>query len=345
MSLNYRELHPAAWQHLLKLRQRLPHALLFTGQPGLGKLDIALAYAASLLCEQPRGDGLACGGCSSCHWLEQGNHPDFRLLQPAALSQDDDGEGGEAPRGDKKASRQITIDQVRGLAEFLNVGTHRQGLRLIVINPAEAMNRATANALLKTLEEPGPNTLFLLVSGEAARLLPTIRSRCQRVGFVTPTAALASRALAAAGVKEAEMWLALAGGAPKLAQGLAESGRGGWLGELVRHLAAGGELDPFAAALSLEKLVKDPKSGLVLPQLLEWVLKWVVDLNLAVQDLPVRYFSRQQDKIAALSRRLPALQVLRFYRSLLEWRRDAEQPLNPRLLLETLFLQYRALYG
>jgi len=193
--MNAINLHECVWKGLLARRERLPHSLLLVGQKGLGKFELARQFAASLLCEQPQVDGLACGKCLACNWYSQGNHPDFRLLQPDALADE-----GEVEDGKKKPSQQITIDQVRGLDDFLIIGTHRAGLRIILVNPAEAMNRNTANALLKTLEEPAPATLFLLVSNEPLRLLPTIRSRCQVVPIAVPQPALAERLLAADGL-------------------------------------------------------------------------------------------------------------------------------------------------
>ena len=106
----------------------------------------------------------------------------------------------------------ITIDQVRALDDFLHVGTHRHGARVILINPAEAMNRSTANSLLKSLEEPIASTLFILVTSESDRLLPTIRSRCQSLLVPQPTQSRAEQWLRLAGVNEAARWLALAGG-------------------------------------------------------------------------------------------------------------------------------------
>src|SRR5262249_31352913 len=152
----------SVWEKLQARRQRLPHALLITGQRGLGKYALAKEFAAGLLCEDPGTDGRACGRCLACGWVAQGNHPDFRPLQPDALAEAEN----EAEDGKKKASQQITIEQVRGLDDFFNIGTHRSGLRVILVYPTEAMNRNTANALLKSLEEPSPGTLFLLVSGE-----------------------------------------------------------------------------------------------------------------------------------------------------------------------------------
>ena len=159
--MNEIELHKKVWTGLQARREKLPHALLFVGQKGLGKFALARQFAASLLCEAPRSDGQACGTCLACNWYGQGNHPDFRLLQPEAME-----DQPEADEGKKKPSQQITIDQVRALDEFLNVGTHRGGLRIVIVNPTEAMNRSTAIALIKTLEQPAPSTIFLMISSD-----------------------------------------------------------------------------------------------------------------------------------------------------------------------------------
>jgi len=299
-----------------------------------------MQFAASLLCEQRQADGRACGKCLPCNWYAQGNHPDFRLLQPGALSEEADLEDTK-----KKPSQQITIDQVRGLDEFLNVGTHRGGLRIVVVNPAEAMNRNTANALLKTLEEPGPSTLFLLVSGEPMRLLPTIRSRCQVVPVPLPGAKQAEKLLADEGVSDAGRWLALAGGSPGLALELSASGQLVWLETLIKRLSAGKNLDPLSFASEIEKAVKDSKGKLLLKNIVDALQKWLVDLTLARNGLPVRYFLPQAATIAGLAAMIPAARLIHSYRDLISRRQEAEQPLNPRLFLEGLFLDYRALFA
>lgn len=338
--MNEIQLHEKTWHALQARRDRLPHALLLIGQKGQGKAALARAFAASLLCEQPRADGQACGQCLACNWFSQGNHPDFRCLQPDALSEE-----AEAEEGKKKASQQITIDQVRGLDDFLNVGTHRDGLRIILVNPAEAMNRNTANALLKTLEEPAASTLFLLVSNEPLKLLPTIRSRCQSVPVPLPSAAQAVAALQAVGIADAERWLALAGGAPGLAAELAGSGQAAWLELLVKRLAAGARLDPLQAAAELDKALKDAKGRVVLKTVVEALQKWLVDLTLVANAQSPRYFLAQAATIDGLAAMIPATRLIRFYRDVIKRRQEAEQPLNARLFLEGIFLDYRALFA
>lgn len=112
--MNVIALHEKVWSGMQGRRDRLPHSLMLVGQKGLGKFELARSFAASLLCESPQTDGLACGKCLACNWFAQGNHPDFRLLQPEALSDDIEIEDGK-----KKPSQQITIDQIRALDRVL----------------------------------------------------------------------------------------------------------------------------------------------------------------------------------------------------------------------------------
>ncbi len=338
--MNVIDLHSTVWSGMQARRGRLPHSLLLIGQKGLGKYELARRFAASLLCESPTIDGLACGKCLACNWFEQGNHPDFRLLQPDALSDEI-----EVEEGKKKPSQQITIDQIRALDEFFNIGTHRGGLRIVLVNPTEAMNRNAANSLLKTLEEPAPDTLFLMVSSEPMRLLPTIRSRCQVVPVPVPSMKLAQKVLADEGIAQAERWLAMAGGSPGLAMELASSGQGGWLELLSGRLGLGRNGDPLAIAAELEKTVKDSKGKLALKHIVDALQKWLVDLTLARNGLPVRYFLPQQSIISGLADMIPPARLIHSYRALITRRQEAEQPLNARLFLEGILLDYRALFA
>ncbi len=199
-------------------RDRLHHALLITGPEGVGKEWLARALANALLCDAPEAARLACGGCSGCRWFSQDSHPDFRLIRPAAdeVSADD----AEAPAKPAKASRDIRIEQIRALAGFVEIASHRGGAKVVLITPAEAMNGAAANALLKTLEEPPANTYFIMTSSRAYRLPPTVRSRCRQVPIPAPsTPEAVSWVIDQAGVDSdrALEWLAFCGGAPRRA--------------------------------------------------------------------------------------------------------------------------------
>lgn len=340
--MNIIDLHEEAWAQLVARRAQLPHALLIAGQRGLGKFDLARRFAASLLCENPTPAAQACGVCAACGWLAQGNHPDFRLLQPEALAEEN-ADGAESSNK-KKPSQQITIDQVRALDEFLHVGTHRHGARVILINPAEAMNRSTANALLKSLEEPIASTLFLLVTSEADRLLPTIRSRCQLLPVQQPARALAEQWLAQAGVDQPAHWLALAGGAPLLAVELGSKDESILLAGLIAEMARGSALDPLAAAAAIDRIVKADKRPAPLKRMIEWAQKWLVDLTLAGEGLPLRYFLGQEQRLQNLAQATATPNLLAFSRKTLQYKTQCEQPLNSRLFLEEFFMAYAALF-
>lgn len=178
------------WQRWQDLQARLPHAILLKGARGIGKLDFAMHMACAMLCDIPLASGLSCNNCPSCHWFELGTHPDFRLIQPDALAEAEEGE--ERDSGKKKPSRLISVEQIRSLADFTNLTSHQGKHRIVLIHPAEAMNTSAANALLKTLEEPTAGMLMLLVSDKPQRLLPTIVSRCLSVSAPLPPVRSAS---------------------------------------------------------------------------------------------------------------------------------------------------------
>jgi len=343
--MNIIEMHSQSWQQLCERRAQLPHALLIAGQRGIGKFELARSFAAALLCEVRSESGNACGHCPACGWLAQGNHPDLRLVQPDALGE---GEGSEAAAGEevgrKKASQQITIDQVRALDEFLHVGTHRHGARVVLLNPAEAMNRATANAILKSLEEPIAGTLFILISSEPHRLLPTIRSRCQTVPMRPPPAANAVAWLRHAGVGDGEQWLALAGGSPLLALELSVKGERALLDSLLGQMLRGKGLDAVAAAAAVDKAVKAEKRPAPLKRSLEWAQKWLFDLTLGSQGLPPRYFVAHAPQLLRLAQDTDTRKLLAFNGKAIQYKAQCEQPVNSRLFLEEFFLNYARLF-
>ncbi|TVZ38983.1 DNA polymerase-3 subunit delta' [Alteromonadaceae bacterium 2753L.S.0a.02] len=149
------------WASFLSQLQRgkLPHAILIAGIPGIGIEALGRAIADYLLCASPL-EMTSCGRCKACQLIASNNHPDLFILAP------------------EEKSNVIKVDQVRVLTEFVAKTSQQGGRKLIVINPAEAMNISAANALLKCLEEPAGDTTFVLVSTANNRLMPTIRSRC-----------------------------------------------------------------------------------------------------------------------------------------------------------------------
>ena len=221
--------HDRQWRRVERdLRAaRVPHALLLRGASGNGKALFAARFAAALLC---RSDDSPCGECDPCRLCAAGSHPD-RI--EVAVAED---------------RREIVVDQVRDLIHAVGLTARLGGRKVVVVDPAEQMNRHAANTLLKTLEEPPGETVFLLVSSSPALLLATIRSRCQVIDFpaADPDAALE---WLRGRVPDPPAALALAHGAPIRAVELSEGGlievREG-LERDVDALLAGG--DPMAAA-------------------------------------------------------------------------------------------------
>ena len=327
------------WQRWQQMRDRLPHAILFHGPEGIGKVAFAEHAAQSLLCESPDVEGHACGACASCAWLAQYSHPDFRRVRPEALDAEDDEAAPEADDSSaKKAttsktpSRDIRIEQVRSLTTFMNVSTHRAGQRVVMLYPAEALNPASANALLKTLEEPPPDTVFLLVTHRIDRLLPTILSRCRQFPLQMPAADAARSWLESQEVTNPARWLAEQGGAPLAALSAAEGefadAQEEWLSYLARP-------DVATALVVAERLQKVPLS-----QLVAWQQRWLYDL-LAIRCAgQLRYYPHHRKSLEALAATLSPDVLQQALRDAGSRRAVCEHPLSARLFIEDMLLDY-----
>lgn len=318
------------WARLVELRKGPAHGLLFKGSQGIGKFDLAINYAQSLLCQNPDESNFACGKCPSCHWFEQGTHPDFRLLQPEILSLD-----GEETESGKKPSRQISVEQIRGLADFFGMTAHQGGRRVVVIHPAETMNPNAANALLKNLEEPPPGLLLILVSHKPQQLLPTILSRCLAFALTAPDLASATRWLAEQGVKNPAEALAVSGFAPLQAARLDEQLGSEERDRLLRSARLPETLDVFALAEALQK------TDQVL--VVQWLQQWCYDLSSMKLAGKLRYHPGEEAAINKLVGGVTPLNLARLQKYLQTAKREARHTLNPRLFFESLFFSYRQL--
>lgn len=318
------------WARLQVLRQRLPHGLLLKGGRGIGKLDLALNFAAALLCERPGTPGFACGECPACHWFEQGSHPDFRLLQPESLSLDTE----ETETG-KKPSKQISVEQIRNLVDFSGMSAHQGGRRIVVIHPAEAMNSNAANALLKNLEEPPAGLLFILVAHKPQQLLPTILSRCSAFALAAPEVEIATQWLAEQGVASPAEALAMAGFSP-LQAAQAMPARGAEEREkLLRAVRQPATLNAFVLAEILQKT----EQVLVV----QWLQQWCYDLVSMKLTGKLRYHLNEEALIKKLVEPIPALSLGRMQKYLLTAKQEAQHTLNAKLFFESLLLNYRHL--
>ncbi|HYA37851.1 MAG TPA: DNA polymerase III subunit delta' [Candidatus Methylomirabilis sp.] len=247
--------HEALWETLSRQFERLPHALLLHGRPGLGKHAFAMQLTQTLLCAHPHTNG-ACGRCHDCRLFVAGTHPDVSVI---GLAED---------------AKIITIDQIRALGDFLSLRPHTAARKVVIISPAEAMNLNAANALLKLLEEPPLGSILVLVSSHPARLPATVRSRCSRVFFKVPARneGLSWLRSHAAGGAGPEALLELAGGSPLRAMAMAEAGFVENREQLLRDLNAlqSGSEDPVACAARWKSL----GAGICLG----WLYSFITDL-------------------------------------------------------------------
>ena len=321
------------WQQIMQ-RVSLPHALLLRGRAGTGKHDFAMSISKALLCAAPKPVKTACSACPSCVWFAEGGHPDFKLISP-----EDSDNGDEAvtisPKKKTSKKSQISVAQIRQLIDYLNLSSHQvDSRRVVLISPAETLNVASANALLKMLEEPPANTLFLLVSSQPQRLLATIVSRCQAIDMPLPSKAEALAWLHTQGIKNAEITLDMAGGAPLLALQMADEGDTNL--HLIGHLIMGEKCDAFACAPLFNSIGME--------RALDALQKWVFDLAACKLAQHLHYYASHRNALQALCKSVNLTALLSYQTKLIEAKKTANHPLNNELQLENILLQYTQLF-
>lgn len=315
-----------------QLRQLLSqrgHAWLLHGPSGLGQYPLALELARAWLCDQPTPDG-ACGRCGGCHQVDVRAHTDLAVLMPEVQMDALGwplGEKAQQELDDKKRkpSKEIRVDAMREMLEFAQRTSGRGRGKVVLVYPAERMNQVTANALLKTLEEPAGDVRFVLATEAAHQLLPTIRSRCQGHTLTWPSASEAETWLAGQGVPApaAAVLLRAAGGRPEDALRLHRAGLDAqswarWPQALARGDGSMlAEWGPAHAVEALQKLCHDLSS---------------VQVGAAP-----RFFAPGDLPAAAP---LPALTA--WWRDLAATSRTVEHPFHPGLMLEDLVTRARA---
>lgn len=309
---------------LLARRDTLPHALLLTGPAGIGKAMFSATLTKALLCQRPSETHLYCGECQSCQLLAAGTHPD---CYPVSL------EGS----GTDKQAKEIKVDQIRQLCQSLAQTSQLGGHKLAIIDPADTLNRNAANSLLKTLEEPTADTLLILVTASPAALLPTIRSRCQRLSLQPP------------GREEVLAWLqaeyasaqpgallALAEGAPFRAAALADSGaleRRAALFQAFRDIA-GKRQDPVQHAAKQGKELSADS--------FIWMLSWVQDLICLGSNAPNSALLNAdlEKDLQALATRIDLQNLFSFYDRVQQALGMLRSSVSVQLLFESLLLDW-----
>jgi DNA polymerase-3 subunit delta' len=302
-------------------QQRIPQALLISGNKGLGKRQLADRFAAVLLCRAPTAEGEACGLCHGCKLHAAGNHPDLFVVGPD--------EPGKA----------IGINLIRELIADTQLKPQYDAYRVVIIDPADQLNRASANAFLKCLEEPTERTVIILITAKPARLPITIASRCQRLAVAPPDQATVVAWLQAQSVADPEALAVLAQNAPFVALGYAsEQGLTlrndcfkAWL-DIAGHRAS-----PVAIAEDWQKLS--------LPALLAWLTSWQIELIKCKFQPQVSqlHSSSLHAALQELSKQLDLKNLYQLYDLLLAARERLDSQINKQMMLEEILIQWAEL--
>jgi DNA polymerase-3 subunit delta' len=298
---------------------RLPHSLLLLSVPGLGAEQLANWITALALCDSH--DPRPCGACASCRLLRSDSHPDYYVVRL------------------EEEAQQIKVDQIRGLMESLALKSYRGGLKVGVIEGAEALNANGANAFLKTLEEPTADTILIMIARPSHRLPATVASRCLRLTLRPPSTEGAVAWLEAAAPAGAHSWeaaLNLAGGAPLLALELDSSD----LRELDKDMRE-----------SLRQLAEDSVDVTVLaerwmksdPQLrIAWLENWITGRVHASLGTAVSHQSAEPVRLPAALLKPKIRALFELLDAARDLRRLASTGMNQQLALEALLLGGRA---
>lgn len=308
------------------LERQRGHALLLHAAAGQGALPLAVSLAQSWLCEAGEGRRPACGRCAACRLVQARAHPDLQLLLPELQRRElgwpfagDKAEGGDSSR---KPSRQIRVEEVRSLIDWVFKTSARGRGKVAVLHPGELINTISANALLKTLEEPPAGTRIVITAADPARLLPTVLSRCNLARVPLPTEAEALPWLAAQGVADPGVLLAATAGRPLDALALQRAGIG----------AAAWKALPAALAQGQPAL-----QGWPLPQALDTLLKLAHDAMAVATGAAPRYFPAGSLPATLAADALPGLNA--WSAELRRVARHATHPWNEGVLIDALVAQ------
>lgn len=312
----------AQWQQLTAAAgaDRLPHGLILHGLAGLGKFALACEFSQFLLCQTPQAQ-TACGRCRSCQQFVARTHPDFDLLEP------------------EEVGKSIKVAQLRTFIAGLGLASHYGRYRIAVIRPADSMNPAAANSLLKSLEEPPPGAILILVTHRLSSLLPTIKSRCQHLQFHAPDSTTAQNWLKNNhnfSDDKARAALALAHGAPLAALELAESDELSLREQAFGHFYQVGIGAEASLPLCAAWLKQD------LPEPINWLYSWVSDLvKLKCQTTDELRNTDQSENLHKLAQHVELNGLMAYLDTLTSLLKRQRVALNPQMTMEELLTRWQ----
>jgi DNA polymerase-3 subunit delta' len=312
------------WAHLCdyRMQNRVPQALLITGNKGLGKQRLGNQFAFSLLCAAPQDNGLSCGHCDRCLLLNAETHPDFIQIRP------------------DEPGKSITIGQIRSLLTRLTLKPQFDSWRVVIISPADLMNNAAANAFLKCLEEPTERTVILLITDKPAHLPATIVSRCQKLVVVRPDKETVFAWLKQQNVEilqsDVISLYSLAQGSPLLALVYANDGT-----LTLRN-------DCFKAWIDIAKQRRHPviiaEDWHKLPEspLLFWITSWIIDMIKCCYPINADWLYNPdlKDSLQELSQRLELKELYKLYDLILVSRQRLNTQINKQTMFEEILIKW-----
>lgn len=304
---------------------RVAHAYLFAGPPGVGKETVALAFARALLCENS-GRGDSCGGCVSCRQADQGIHPDLVFTRPAGAT--------------------IKIDQVRQMQREIQPGPHTGRWSVRIVAGADTMTPEASNSLLKTLEEPSPGVVFIMLTARPQALLPTVLSRCQQIYFQPLTEAELARGLSLAGLSggAGRVPLALAGGSLGRAMALA-GGEGAAEREQIIELAGVLVRAGCPEVLTVVDRLGDDRKNIGAQ--LDLLMLWYRDIMLEIEAPGSKYMANRDraGEIAGMALFYTTGRIMEMITHIEQAKGALAAGANLRLALESLLLRLAGISG
>lgn len=329
--------HDPAWQQA-GLGTAVPQSLLVSGAVGAGLREFGWAIALRALCAQPDPTGFACGVCKECEWSIGMRHPDLMVLGADAPEPDEDTAASDAPKEERAGEKvKISVDDVRRLIGFMQVTPNRERARVAMLHPADAMNLAASNALLKLLEEPSARSHLILVARSPSRLPATIRSRCSQIRLPSPSREQAVAWAREEGIEQPDLALAQTGHAPLAARDLPAAywqSRERLLPKLAGAAGARGNRSAWLDGAETHEL----------PHVVQLLQTWCVDMAGSRWREPVRYHPDYRKDIVRCGARVDSMALHAYMDCLKTSRRRLDHPMNPKLAVEELLLGYFSMF-